>query len=216
MDVSDLKRKLEIRREEFVIGYVGRLMRMKGLATLLEAFSMLDGRIQHPASTHSPTHPLTHSLRLLMVGSGEYRQEMLSMSSRLGISEKMILIDAVPAEDIPRYINCMDVLVLPSITTPGWVEFFGRVLVEAMVCEVPVIGSSSGEIPNVIGDAGLIFQEGDKEDLRDKLTMLIKDPDLRRSLAKKGLERATSLFTWESIARNTYETYLSIAHFSAP
>jgi len=207
MDVRDLRRELGIDKDEFVIGYVGRLMRMKGLDTLLEAFSMLDGRIQHPASTHSPTHPLTHSLRLLMVGSGEYREEMLSIASRLGIREKMILTDAVPAEDVPRYINCMDVLVLPSITTPGWVEFFGRVLVEAMVCEVPVIGSSSGEIPNVVGDAGLIFQEGSEEDLRGNLTMLINDPNLRRSLVKKGFARATSLFTWESIARDTYETY---------
>jgi len=147
-----------------------------------------------------------------VIGSGEYREEMLSIASRLGISEKMILVNAVPAEDVPRYINCMDVLVLPSITTPGWVEFFGRVLVEAMVCEVPVIGSNSGEIPNVIGDAGLIFQEGNEKDLKDKLALLIKDPDLRRSLAKKGFERATSLFTWESIARDTYETYRSIVH----
>jgi glycosyltransferase involved in cell wall biosynthesis len=106
---------------------------MKGLATLLKAFSLL---IQNPAC------------HLLIVGSGDYREEMLSLASQLGIRERMILVDAVPAEDVPRYINCMDVLVLPSITTPGWVEFFGRVLVEAMVCQVPVIGSSSGEIPN--------------------------------------------------------------------
>jgi glycosyltransferase involved in cell wall biosynthesis len=145
-----------------------------------------------------------------VVGSGEYRDEMLSIASRLGISEKMIFIDAVPAEDVPKYMNCMDILVLPSITTPGWVEFFGRVLVEAMVCHVPVIGSSSGEIPNVIDDAGLIFREGDAEDLKDKLIMLVKDPDLRCSLTRKGFARASSLFTWESIAEDTYEIYLSI------
>ncbi len=199
MDVSDLRRELGINKNEFVIGYVGRLMRMKGLSTLLEAFSLL---IQHPAS--SIQHP---ELRLLMVGSGDYKEEMLSFASRLDIRDKMILIDAVPAEDVPKYVNCMDVLVLPSITTPGWVEFFGRVLVEAMVCNVPVIGSNSGEIPNVIGDAGLVFQEGDSEDLRGKLNAIIRDLPLRRSLVKKGFERANSLFTWESIARDTYETY---------
>jgi glycosyltransferase involved in cell wall biosynthesis len=79
-----------------------------------------------------------------------------------------------------------------------------------MVCEVPVIGSSSGEIPNVIGDAGLIFQEGNAEALKSKLVLLIESPDLRRSLAKKGVSRTTSLFTWESIARATYETYRSV------
>jgi glycosyltransferase involved in cell wall biosynthesis len=203
MDVSDLKQKLEIIKGEFVIGYVGRLMYMKGLDTLLRALSLL---IQHPA--YSIQHP---EFRLLAVGSGEYREEMISIASRLGIQEKMILVGTVPAAEVPRYINCMDVLVLPSITTPGWVEFFGRVLVEAMVCEVPVIGSSSGEIPNVIDDAGLIFQEGNEEDLKDKLTMLIEDPDLRRSLAKRGFTRATSLFTWESIAADTYRTYRLVA-----
>jgi glycosyltransferase involved in cell wall biosynthesis len=202
MDVSDLRHDLGIIGNEFVIGYVGRLMRMKGLSTLLEAFYIL---IRHTVS--SIQNP---ECRLLVVGSGEYKEEMLSVASRLGIRGKLILIDAVPAQDVPRYINCMDVLVLPSITTPGWVEFFGRVLVEAMVCEVPAIGSSSGEIPNVIGDAGLIFREGSKEDLKDKLTMLIENPDLRRSLAKSGFAHATTMFTWESIARDTYETYQSL------
>jgi glycosyltransferase involved in cell wall biosynthesis len=192
MDMSHLKRELGINKGEFVIGYVGRLMRMKGLATLMQAFSLL---IQHPAC------------RLLLVGSGDYKEEMLSLASQLGIREKMILVDAVPAEDVPRYMNCMDVLVLPSITTPGWVEFFGRVLVEAMMCRVPVIGSSSGEIPKVIGNAGLIFQEGNEEDLKGKLSTLIENPNLHYDLARKGSERANSLFTWESIAGDTYETY---------
>jgi glycosyltransferase involved in cell wall biosynthesis len=147
-----------------------------------------------------------------MVGSGEYKEEMVSIASRLNILEKMILIDAVPAEDVPIYINCMDVLTLPSITTPGWVEFFGRVLVEAMVCEVPVIGSNSGEIPNVIGDAGLVFQEGDADDLRDKLSIMLTDQALRSSLAKKGFHRATSLYTWESIGRDTYKTYRTLTN----
>jgi glycosyltransferase involved in cell wall biosynthesis len=192
MDASALRRELGIGGSEFVIGYVGRLMRMKGLATLIEAFAALeDGR-------------------LLLVGSGDYREDMLATASRLGVRDRIILAGTIPAADVPEYINCMDVLVLPSITTPGWVEFFGRVLAEAMLCEVPVIGSNSGEIPNVIGDSGLVFQEGDERDLKDKLVMLIKNPGLRHALAEKGHERAESLYTWESVARDTYDTYLSL------
>jgi glycosyltransferase involved in cell wall biosynthesis len=193
MDVKSLKSGLGIKEGEFVVGYVGRLLRMKGLDTLLEAFSMLEG-----------------DCRLLIVGSGIYKNDMLSLASQLGIDENMILIDAVPAEEVPQYINCMSVLVLPSITTPGWVEFFGRVLVEAMVCQVPVIGSNSGEISNVVDDAGLIFREGEANDLRDKLKMMIEDKKLRLFLADKGFKRAKSLFTWESIAQDTYATYLSL------
>jgi len=76
-----------------------------------------------------------------------------------------------------------------------------------------VIGSSSGEIPNVIGDAGLVFQEADQNDLRDKLTMLIEDPELRQPLSKRGYKRAMSLYSWESIAGDTYETYRSVSKF---
>ena len=194
MDVGDLRRELGIGENEFVIGYVGRLLHMKGMDTLLEAFAMID------------------DCRLLLVGSGDYRDKMLSIASRPGILERLLFVGSVPAKDVPRYINCMDVLVLPSITTPGWVEFFGRVLAEAMLCKVPVIGSSSGEIPNVIGDAGLIFQEGDVGDLSGKLTMLIQNPDLRETFRKKGYERAKSLYTWESIARDTHETYQLVVH----
>lgn len=192
MDVTDLRRKLGIEGNELVIGYVGRLLEMKGPSTLLEAFAMLDDG------------------KLLLVGSGEYKEELISLASRLGISEKMILPGAVSAKEVPEYINCMDILVLPSITTPGWVEFFGRVLAEAMLCEVPVIGSSSGEIPNVVGDAGLIFKESEAEDLLDKLKMLVDDPIFRKKMAKKGYEHAASLYAWESIARDTYKTYLSV------
>lgn len=193
MDANDLRAELKIAENEFVMGYIGRLMHMKGMDTLLEAFGMLDNG------------------RLLLVGSGDYRDKMLSIASRLGIDEKMLLVGSVPAADVPKYINCMDVLILPSITTPGWVEFFGRVLAEAMLCNVPVIGSSSGEIPNVIGDAGLIFQEEDVNDLKDKIAMLMENPELREDLKKKGYKRAASLYTWEAIARDTYETYQIVA-----
>lgn len=195
MDVSDLKDELGIKKDELTIGYVGRLMQMKGLETLIRAFAMLIKR------------NLDKSYRLLLVGSGEYRDEMLSLATELGVKEKIILTEAVPATDVPKYINCMDVLVLPSLTMPWWVEFFGRVLVEAMMCEVPVIGSSSGEIPNVISDAGLVFQEGNENELMEKLEIIDKDKFTRNLLIIRGSTRASSLFTWESIAKDTYETY---------
>lgn len=193
MDVSELKQKLNIAEDDFIIGYVGRIMRMKGLDTLLKACSIIDRKY-----------------KLLLVGGGDYKDELLSLASDLRITEKLITVNAVPAMEVPKYMNCMNVLVLPSVTTPGWVEFFGRVLVEAMMCQVPVIGSSSGEIPNVVADAGLIFKEKDYSDLKDKLLAIIDNPDLRNELIKKGSARASSLYTWESIAKDTYETYRSL------
>ena len=193
IDVSELKQKLGITEDDFIIGYVGRIMRMKGLDTLLKSCSMIDRKY-----------------KLLLVGSGDYKDDLILLARDLGIIDKLILVGAVSAMEVPKYMNCMNVLVLPSITTPGWVEFFGRVLVEAMMCQVPVIGSSSGEIPNVVADAGLIFQEADPFDLKDKLLTIIDNADLRDELIKRGSARASSLYTWESIAKDTYETYCSL------
>jgi len=83
----------------------------------------------------------------------------------------------------------MDVLVLPSKTMPTWKEQFGRVLIEAMACQVSVIGSSSGAIPEVIGKAGLVFKEGNAADLRAKIEQLKSSPKVRKELAQKGYRR---------------------------
>ncbi len=101
----------------------------------------------------------------------------------------------------------MDVLVLPSLTPPYYKEQFGHILMEAMSCEVPVIGSTSGEIPNVIGDAGLVFEGGNAEQLADMLSLLIENEKYRNELAKKGRECVIKNYTWDKIAKETYKVY---------
>ncbi len=103
--------------------------------------------------------------------------------------------------------NCFDCLVLPSLTRRNWKEQFGRVLIEAMACEVPVIGSSSGEIPRVIADAGMVFQEGDISDLAKRIEMLLCDKELRASLGRKGRERVLARYTQKKVALDTYGIY---------
>jgi glycosyltransferase involved in cell wall biosynthesis len=112
---------------------------------------------------------------LLLVGNGPLRQEILRNGRRFGIEDRIKIIDHVPSLEVQNYLNCFDCLVLPSLTRPNWKEQFGRVLPEAMACEVPVIGSDSGEIPSVIGDAGLVFHEGDTADLAKKLEVVLAD-----------------------------------------
>jgi glycosyltransferase involved in cell wall biosynthesis len=106
--------------------------------------------------------------------------------------------------------NIFDVLVLPARTTPHWKEQFGHVLIEAMACETPIIGSDSGEIPNVIGDAGLTFPEGDAEALVGAIRRLMRDEDLRRDLARRGRERVLQHYTHECIAQETYRIYCEL------
>jgi len=99
---------------------------------------------------------------------------------------------------------------LPSLTRPNWKEQFGRVLIEAMACGVPVIGSDSGEIPNVIGDAGLIFPEGDIVALRDSIARMLADPERRARYAEAGRQRVLAEFTQAQIAAATVRVYREI------
>ncbi|MYK19523.1 glycosyltransferase family 4 protein [Candidatus Poribacteria bacterium] len=193
MDASELRNALRL-NDCFVIGYVGRLLRMKGIDTLLKALA------------HLASQDATSTYKLLIVGQGEDKSEFQRVAGTLGISEQVVWIDAVPPEEVAAYINCMDTLVLPSRTTPGWVEFFGRVLIEGMACEVPVIGSDSGEIPHVIDDAGLIFPEADANALAERIRRIAHDANLQKNLIGRGLTRVEN-FTWETIAERTYQVY---------
>jgi glycosyltransferase involved in cell wall biosynthesis len=107
--------------------------------------------------------------------------------------------------------NALDLFVLPSETRPNWREQFGRVLVEAMACGVPVVGSDSGEIPTVVGDAGLSFPEGDAARLAECLRSLLADAALREELAQRGRERVLELFTVEQVAAQHYEIYRAMS-----
>jgi glycosyltransferase involved in cell wall biosynthesis len=101
----------------------------------------------------------------------------------------------------------LDCLVLPSRTTARWKEQFGRVLVEAMACGVPVVGSSSGEIPRVIGDAGAVVPEGDAGALTRAVRALADDPAECAALGARGRARVLRDFTQEQIVADTLGFY---------
>ncbi|RME57487.1 glycosyltransferase family 4 protein [Candidatus Parcubacteria bacterium] len=188
LDVTGLKQTLGL--TGFTVGFVGRLVPEKGLVTLVEAFAQL------PPDCH-----------LLLVGRGELKSHLLAMAANLGLADRLHLVDTVPHTDVPLYLNCMDIMVLPSLTTPTWAEQFGHVLIEAMACQTPVIGSSSAEIPNVIGEAGLIFAEGNVKDLAAKLRQLYDNPQLRVELVQRGLRRVQDNFTDRRLAKEIYQIY---------
>lgn len=181
-------------REAFVVGYVGRLVEEKGLDDLLQAVAYLGDP----------------GVRLILIGEGPNRSQLEESARALGIDDRIEWIPAVCHEDVPAVFGRMDVLVLPSRTTPNWMEQFGHVLIEAMAMEVPVIGSDSGEIPNVIADAGMVFHEGGTHELAHCIEQLRDDPDLCRRLGTAGLERVRANYTHERIAARTVEIYHSV------
>ncbi len=174
-----------------VIGYVGRIVRDKGLDTLLQA-------------TANVSAPVT----LLIVGDGDERSNLQMLANSLQIAERCRFVGAVPYDSVSDYLNAMDVLVLPSRTTAHWKEQFGRVLVEAMGCRVAVVGSDSGAIPEVIGNADQIFHEGDADALASILNRLAADATLLDDWRERGYRRALANFTVERLA----ERVLTIWH----
>jgi glycosyltransferase involved in cell wall biosynthesis len=174
----------------FTVGYVGRLVEEKGLLVLLRAVAGLAG-----------------DWRLVLIGSGPLQPQIERLAASLGIAERLTFIPGVPSSEMPCYLSQFSVLVLPSLTRPNWKEQFGRVLVEAMACQVPVVGSDCGEIPQVIGQAGLVVPEGDGEALCQVLARLQADATLRQRLGELGRARVLAHYTQARIAQETYQVY---------
>jgi glycosyltransferase involved in cell wall biosynthesis len=142
---------------------------------------------------------LAAPVALTLFGDGELRERLQGQPIPGGAVEVRT---GLRHEQMRAAYSQLDVLVLPSRTTPTWKEQFGRVLIEALSCGVPVVGSDSGEIPWLIGltGGGLVFAEGDPRELARQLERLRAEPALAASLAAAGREAAQRLF---SVAAST-------------
>lgn len=178
------------RPRKFTVLFAGRFVREKGLDTLFNAVSRIN----------EPVH-------LRLVGSGPEQEGLVNRIRAMRPPHSAEI--AAPREqaDMAGIYSEAHVLVLPSRSTKVWKEQFGRVLVEAMACALPVVGSDSGAIPEVVGPDGLIFKEGDPEDLARCLSRLIDSPVLRENLANRGYFRATTVYSQERIAARTAAFY---------
>lgn len=166
-----------------VIGYVGQMVERKGLRLLFEALRKL---------LHRPW-------KLLLVGSGPLEQEIRQQWMEK-LPGRVVLVPAVPYEQVNRYFRCLDIFVLASQSTPTWKEQFGLALAQAMMSGIACVGSSSGAIPEVLGPGGLIFDEERSDDLQKNLTTLLDSPVLRKQLGDEGRRFALQHYTRERVA----------------
>lgn len=177
----------------FTVGYVGRLVPEKGVHLLLQALATLNGDWQ-----------------LRVVGGGPERPALMQLAASLGVAARVQWVDQLPSVEMPAQFAALNVLALPSLTRANWKEQFGRVIIEALACGVPVVGSDSGAIPDVLGDGGLIVPENDVPALAQALRTLMDDAAHRRTLGDAGRARVLAHFTHEQVAAATVQYYAAL------
>jgi glycosyltransferase involved in cell wall biosynthesis len=186
----------------FNIGFLGRLAHSKGIDLIFAALRELRQRGLNVCVT--------------LCGSGADEATLRQEAENQQVADSVIWRGAVRHEQAPKELGAFDVLVLPSRTTPGWKEQFGHVLIEAMAMGIPVVGSTSGEIPNVIGRSDLVFQEEDVQGLTLILERLIQDPQWWQQTSEYGLNRVDQHYSHQRIAERLIQLWRSIQTHSIP
>ncbi|MDF5728059.1 MAG: glycosyltransferase [Rhizonema sp. PD38] len=176
----------EERNDQLHIGYLGRLVSEKGVDVIFAAVRQLQQQ--------------GLNCQIILCGSGSGEESLRQEAQKQQVADLVTWRGAVPHHKAPEEISKFDVLVLPSRTAATWKEQFGHVLIEAMAMGVPVIGSSSGEIPNVIGRPDLVFPEGDSQALAAILERTIREPEWREDVRRYGMTRVYQHYTHERIA----------------
>ncbi|NIA25560.1 MAG: glycosyltransferase [Gammaproteobacteria bacterium] len=169
-------------KDEVAVGYVGRLMPAKGLDWLFHSFSAAG----------------LPNARLHIFGSGPQEASLRALASELHLP--VVFQGPVPPDRIPAVMAGLDLLAVPSLTTPGWTEQFGRVVIEAMLAGTPVIASDSGSLPEVVGKGGIVVRELDVASLAEALTCLVEDPGERREKGEAARNWVEERFTPDVLA----------------
>lgn len=189
---TTVRRELDLPESAFLLMTACRVVAKKGIELLIDAMPRLREKMPHA--------------HLVVVGDGKYRARFERACAERGIGS-VTFAGRVAHDDIHRYYSACDVFVLASrdsvnpVTGTRDVETMGRVLCEANAAGIPVVASRSGGIPSVISDGvnGLLFEEGNIEQIIDRLIFLRDHPEIGRRIVRGGLERARDEFDWANI-----------------
>jgi glycosyltransferase involved in cell wall biosynthesis len=185
-EINNIKQKYNL-NYPFIL-YVGTLEPRKNIPTLLKAFYKLKKQgIKH---------------KLVITGKKGWKyKSIFETIEKLNLQKDVIFTGYVPDEDLPALYNAADLFVYPSIY-----EGFGLPPLEAMQCGTPVITSNTSSLPEVVGDAGIMVNPYDVDELANKMYEVLTNDGLREELSKKGIERA-KLFSWKKCAEEHLKVY---------
>ena len=133
--------------------------------------------------------------RLLIVGDGPQRDELLQLAAQLGIAERTRFVGAVAHTDVPHWLHQLDIYAAPSRLDS---ESFGVAVIEAGACGLPVVVSDAGGLPEVVvaGETGLVVPRDDVPALQAALKHLMLDPELRQRFGRQGRAHVEREYEW--------------------
>ena len=155
-----------------VFGIVGRLLPERGIDVLLDALAATYG-----------------DWRLRIIGTGPSQQALEEQAQRLGLSSRIEWLGSVPRESLPRFWGTVDVALAPSRSTATWVEPTGGIILQAMAHGVAPVVSRCGALPDIVGEGGLIIDEGDAPALSRAIQGLVAEPIRCRAIGAIARER---------------------------
>lgn len=175
--------------------YVGRLIDWKGLDYLIEAFAIVSQRVPR--------------VQLVIGGEGPEEEKLKQQVKNLGLTESVHFVGFIENKELSRYYHDAAVFVLPSIQTEGQTEGLGVVLLEAMACGTPVIGSDVGGIPDIIRDGwnGYLVKERSPHELAERIVALLENPAVREQFEENGLRTVHEYFSWHQISTRFARNY---------
>lgn len=177
---------------QFIL-FVSTIEPRKNIPALLRALRNLRDRYHLPH-------------KLVLAGQrGWLVDEVFDLVSELHLEEDCIFLGRVPARDLLYLYNSADALVHPA-----FYEGFGLPPLEAMSCGTPVIASKVAAMPEIVGDAGMLIDPHDVEELTVAIWRVLTEEELRNQMRQRGLQRA-KLFSWQKAARETLEVYRQVA-----
>ncbi len=137
---------------------------------------------------------------VIYYGGEEYRQRVIKRAEELGIINKILFIGPVKGTELPRYYSACDLGIAASLTMPYWKEQFGRFTAEFILCGVPIIGSSSSTVDEVLGKDAIMYGERNPDELKEKIEMIMDNPKIGKEMVKIGRKKVLEGFTNEKLA----------------
>ena len=173
--------------EKFIL-YVGVLIPRKGVHFLLQSFARIADEIK--------------DAKLVLIGKTDddgYAKALTRMTERLGLDQRVTFMGPKTQSELAEFMAAAEDLVLPSLS-----EALGRVVLEAMACGTPVIGSAVGGIPDMIqdGETGFLIPPGDVRALAGRLRWILQHPQKAKQIGESARKFAREFFSEEQYVQN--------------